>query len=481
MTTTTATRRKQAAELLATLRHDPAAFRNVLVIDTDQGPQRLGDVIDDWQQTELEALDPACRRVAGQSVAVKHSRLWWELARGHSKTTSLAIMVAWLLFAAPHKIDGAAFAADQEQAALIRNAIDKLLRLNPWLCEFLECNKFVVTNKATGSTFTINSANVPSSWGLLLDFIVADEVTIWPARELWDSIVSTAAKRSHCLLVSICNAGWESHFAWEVREAIRHDPRWRFSRLDGPVASWLSADVIDEQRRLLPPAVFDRVWQNNWQQSDGSAIDNQDVTACCVLAGPQPRRMDRIYFCSVDIGVKKDHTAIVCLAAAPGGGSVEVANIWTLRPCDHGGRVDLEIVRQTILDAHKEYQFSALVYDPWQMYFLADSLTQCGLPTIEFSFTPQNRDLLARTLIESLQTRSIKFWNHPGLLRDLGKLRVSEAPHLGLRLDAPRDEHGGHCDIGFAMAQGLVFASEIARGVVVDHRDNDYAETLIPV
>ncbi len=174
MALTPHTRRKQVAESLARLRTGLMPFVDVLVIDTDDGPRRFGEVADDWQRRELEAFDLPCRRVVGQKVDAPHSRLWWELARGHAKTTTLAIVVVWLLFASERKIDGAAFAADQDQAALIRNAIDKLIRLNPWLGEFIECNKLVVTNPTTGSAFTINSANVPSSWGLLLDFIVVD-------------------------------------------------------------------------------------------------------------------------------------------------------------------------------------------------------------------------------------------------------------------------------------------------------------------
>lgn len=474
--------RKQAAELLAKLRTSLMPFVDVLVIDTDDGPRRFGEVADEWQRRELEAFDPPCRRVIGQQVEVKHSRLWWELARGHAKTTSLAIVVAWLLFASARKIDGAAFAADQEQAALIRNAIDKLIRLNPWLGEFIECNKLVITNPSTGSTFTISSANVPSSWGLLLDFIVLDECTVWPNRDLWDSIISTAAKRSHCFLTCITNAGYKSHWTWPVREAIRVDPSWRFSRLDGPVASWISAPTIDEQRRLLPPHVFDRVWLNNWQEVDATAIDNRDVEACCVLQGVQPRRQDRVHILSVDIGIKRNHTAAVCLAISPGQQSVEVANIWSLNPRDYGGRIELDAIQQMILKAHETYRFAAIVFDPWQAYFLMDSLAATGICTVEFPFTPQNRDLIARSLIESLQSRSLKLYRHAGLLADLGKLRVSEASHLGLRLEAPQDgTTGAHCDIGFAMAMGLPIAFEIARTGLAHHYENDRAEVLTPV
>ena len=65
---------------------------------------------------------------------------------------------AWLLFASQRKIDGVACAADKDQAGLIRNAIERLVRLNGWLCDVLEIQASKVINRHTGSTLTIIAA-----------------------------------------------------------------------------------------------------------------------------------------------------------------------------------------------------------------------------------------------------------------------------------------------------------------------------------
>jgi hypothetical protein len=488
MTAAVATTRQQQQTALARVQADPAAFRSVLNIDTDDGPKRLSVVMDDWQARDFAAIDPALRRVVGQDVQPKHQRVWLERPRGHSKTGDLSTHAAYVTFASPFKIDGAIYAGDKDQAALHRNAIVKTLQYNPWLNEHLECNKFEIVNKITGSKFTIESADVASSFGQNLQMIIADETTHWPKRDLWDSIISTAAKRKNCLLVSIANAGYQDHWTWELREAIRNDPAWYFSRLDGPVASWLSPSVLAEQRRLLPPQVFDRLWLNNWQECDNSAIDQNDVQACCMLRGPQPRRIDRLALATLDIGVKKDFTGLAILHIDLENHRVEFANGWQWRPQDHGGRIDMDIIRQAILKARDEYKFGSIVADTWQGYLLLDDLEREGIAGIPWNFTPQNRDLMARTLIESLQARTFRFWNHPGLLRDLSKLRVAEAPHLGLRLEAPRDPVGGHCDLGMCVAQALPLAMEIALHGLPNYGgggdvygDSDHAEVLRPV
>ena len=43
----------------------PVAFREHLLIDTDDGPRPLAETADDWQLADFRSLDPGWRRVAG--------------------------------------------------------------------------------------------------------------------------------------------------------------------------------------------------------------------------------------------------------------------------------------------------------------------------------------------------------------------------------------------------------------------------------
>ena len=117
-----------------------------------------------------------------------------------------------------------------------------------------------------------------SSYGLLVDFIICDELVHWSGDgSLWHSIISTAAKRSNCLLVVISNAGFADSWQWDVRESARTDPAWLFSRLDGPQASWITPARLEEQRRMLPPMAFARLWLNQWSSGGGDALQEADV------------------------------------------------------------------------------------------------------------------------------------------------------------------------------------------------------------
>src|SRR5262249_26819290 len=143
---------------------------------------------------------------------------------------------------------------------------------------------------------------------------------------LWHSLFSSAAKRSNCLLVVISNAGFADSWQWQVREGARTDPAWHFSRLDGPVASWVTDQRLAEQRRMLPVVAFARLWLNQWSSGGGDALTPEDVAAAFVegltpmsgsekyppwaFGGQQPQWL---FVAGVDLGLKRDCAAVVVL------------------------------------------------------------------------------------------------------------------------------------------------------------------------
>ena len=97
---------------LARMMASPEAFRSALLVDTDAGVVRLGDVMDDWQSTDFARLDSGWRVVVGQERVNATQRAYLERGRGHSKTLDLAVMASWALFASRRAIKGVCGAAD---------------------------------------------------------------------------------------------------------------------------------------------------------------------------------------------------------------------------------------------------------------------------------------------------------------------------------------------------------------------------------
>jgi len=475
---------------LRALQASPARFRDALLIDADGEPRRFGPTLDPWQAKDFAALDAGWKRVAGQK-ADGPLRAYLERPRGHSKTSDLAVMATWALFASRRKLSGYGAAADLDQAKLLHGAIDRIVRLNPWLTAILEVQRSTIVNSRTGSTLEILTSDAPTSYGLTPDFLVIDELTHWTKRDLWDSLISSAAKRAACMLVIIANAGYGDSWQWETREAIRENPSWYFSRIDGPRASWITADRLEEQKRLLPRIAYERLWLNRWTSGSGDALDPRDIESALSLRGPsgdpEPGWM---YFAGLDLGLSRDKAALAIVGrhlghseevakptpsipiaqkalieaglieqpeqeaeyiVHPGTGRLRLAQLQVWTPPTHG-KVDIEQIEETIvkLDSRFHLQIGA---DPWQAAYLIERLRKRNVLIVPVDFTGSNLKSMASSTLEAFRERNIELFPEPQLVGDLRALRVEERSY-GFRLVSPRGPNG-HGDSATALAIAL--------------------------
>jgi len=463
---------------LLDLQRSPSAFRSALLIDTDSGPRPFSDIMDPWQATDFQALDMGWQNAAGQNPEGDiRQRAWLERPRGHSKSLDLAVMSTWALFASRRQLSGIAAAGDQDQARLLRDAIGKLVYVNPWLGKFIEVYNYRVTNPQTGSALDVITSDAPSSYGLTPDFIIADEVTHWRKRDLWDSLLSSAAKRSTCILVCISNAGFQEDWAWKTREAVRVDPRWHFSRLDGPQASWIDADALAEQQRLLPAVSYRRLWLNEWTSGGGDALTEEIINAAFRSdLQTQTAAVEGFeYVAGLDLGVSRDASAVCVLGVRrshQGHGRIRLAATRFWKP-SKGQRVNLQEVEDELLRLHQKFKLKEIRYDPWQAQHMASRLQSVGLgriahgansparlPMIEVPPSGQNLQRMATVLLEAFNDLRLELYPESNLHRDLTRLRVEERSY-GFRLVSPRDEHG-HGDMASAFQLALLGASELA-------------------
>lgn len=473
------------ARQFATYAADPAAFRADLVVDVDGVPRKLGDVQDPWQAKDFAALDPALQRCNGRCpTAEGPSRAYLERGRGHSKTTDLSIIAVWALAFAARPIRGYCFAADKDQAGLLRDAMATIVRLNPWLAGILDIQKNTVeviakSHPAEGGKLDVFTSDVASSYGILPDLIIADELVHWEGDgSLWHSLISSAAKRSTCLLCVITNAGFADSWQWNVREAARTDPCWYFSRLEGPQASWMTPARLAEQRRMLPEVAYRRLWENQWSSGGGDALTPGDIDAAFSsglgpMSGHEP---GWLYVAGVDLGLTRDCSAVVVLAIPDKHyGKIRLAHHRLWRPT-LGRKIDLSDVENHILDLDGRFAggLETVAFDPWNCELLASRLEQNSEhrrrnqrrrhwthPWMkEVQPTASNLREQATLVIEHFKDRRVELYDCEPLRRDLLKLRVEEKSY-GIRLVSPRDEHG-HGDLFSAFALALLVGHDLS-------------------
>ncbi len=302
----------------------PRHFRHQLVLSNSPRRQLRHEILP-WQVDDFRALDAAWLQLAGRaqlphadnSVTTLPSirRAYIERPRGHSKTSDMAIQIAWILLAARTPVNGVAAAADREQAELLLRAIKNLKHVNPTLCGELSFVNGAVRNSRTGSRLDLISSDVGSSYGILPDFVICDELSHWPGPDLWYSLLSSAAKKPSCVLAVLTNAGVGRGWAWDVRENASRSRDWYFSSLDRPLAPWITEQSLAEQKAMLPPAVYERLWLNRWQHSDGEFVSLAEAEACI---DPQLQRVavgqpGVQYIASIDYAEKHDFTVgVIC-------------------------------------------------------------------------------------------------------------------------------------------------------------------------
>lgn len=487
---------------------DPAAFRDDLIIDIDGIARRFGSTMDPWQRSDFAAIDPALRVCNGRSKRPGadesiRQRAYLERPRGHSKTTDLAIICCWALAFAVRPIRGYAFAADKDQAKLLKDAMATVCRLNPWLGTILEVQKDCVVNVAKGhlaegARLDISTSDVASSYGILPDFIIADELTHWEGDgSLWHSLISSAAKRSTCLLVVITNAGFADSWQWMVRESARTDDGWHFSRLDGPQASWMTPARLAEQRRMLPAVAYARLWENQWSSGGGDALLPRDIDACFSetlqpMSGSQPGWM---FVAGVDLGLTRDCSVVVVLAIPDQRfARIRLAHhkLWKPEP---GNKVDLTAVETHILELDALFGLEYVAYDPWQHELLAQRLEVnsehqrrnqrrffWANPWLqEVTQSAANLREIAGLTIEYVGDRRLECYPCPRLRDDLLKLRAEEKSY-GIRLVSPRDDTG-HGDTYSAFANALFIGHDLTtkRPISAGAAEDIYARSAMQI
>ena len=268
----------------------------------------------------------------------------------------------------------------QIPARLLADAIQRLIRANPLLAEVLEVQRNVVVNTRTKSELRIISSDVGSSYGILADFIVVDELTHWTTagEGLWHSLLSTAAKKPNCLLVIISNAGvgQGESWQWNVREAARTSDTWHFHSLNGAVASWISPKLLDEQKRLLPAVAYRRLWENQWCTLTGDALDMEDIERVFAneLGPLASKESGYVYAGGLDLSVSRDHSSFVVVGRNTKTNAYRVARCWLWKP-PRGGKVNLEAIEETIVTASKLFGLKTVACDPFQAAYLIERLT----------------------------------------------------------------------------------------------------------
>jgi hypothetical protein len=436
---------------------DPMAFFADLIIPGARGSVRFGDAWGNFQREEFAALAPSLLAVAnGQKPPI--GKYWWERTKGASKDSDLAVALLWLLAFSRRPLLCQVGAADQDQAGELRKAAADVLRLNPWLAQRVTLQAWKLL--AGDSTCEIIASDVAGSHGARPDVLILNELSHITREEFAANLMDNAAKVPHGLVCIATNAGFIDTWQEAWRKLAIESDRWRFHKWAEP-APWLDPADIEEARKRNPPARYLRLWWGIWASGAGDALDADDLKAAISLKA-EPMRGNEPFFCFVgglDLGVRRDHSAIVILGHHWKTKRVHLAHCESWAPLP-GRQVDLPAVQERTYELARQFR-CPVFYDPWQAELMAEQLRRRGSRMIERPFVGKNLNEMAVKLLEMFRERRVTLYDDPPLIRDLGRLSIVERS-FGFKIEAPKDAGGGHCDRGLAFAIALPGAVDSA-------------------
>ena len=354
-------------------------------------------VLSDWQKAWI-------RQVFAKGVLAAVM----QLPRGNGKSTLAAAIAVWALFditdSGSPQIPIVATTVGQAMRSVYSVAVSMVAaepELESRSIKYSAIGNSRIYVPATeGEMFPI-SADVDGLQGLDPTLAVCDEVGFIPI-ETWDSLLLASGKRPTSLVFGLGTPGLDRNNAlFHLRSLVQEGavlPGFVFKEYSAPVgcevsdrkawrqanpaldAGYLQESALETALTLSPEGHF-RVFRlaqwvdgiESWLGADGRSVwqaleDRYDF----VLKGGT--------WVGVDVGIKRDSTAVVAVQKRPDGRLHGIAKVWI--PTDETP-VDVTDVMQYIRELAEKYQLGAVSYDPRFFDVPAKMLFDAGIPMVE--------------------------------------------------------------------------------------------------
>jgi phage terminase large subunit-like protein len=305
--------------------------------------------------------------------------------------------------------------------------------------------------------------------GLDFSMFVLDEASIQP-KDVWDSASGAGGKRTHSIMVGIStpSAKKEGYALWELRQAWREgrtSEEFYFEELAAPD----DCDIHDEEMwRLAHPGIdegyFDiRVIRNDVSSKSESWVRiyrlGQWVEGVDCWLGADGRKVWRGLtsdyqlvpgadtWVGVDIGLKRDSTAVVIGQRRPDGVLHTTARIW--KPTKDRA-IDVSAVMAYLRELDSTYNLVEVPYDPRHFELPATILADEGLPMVEYPQSPERMIPACGALYEAIMRGEVSHDGAADYEHHVLSAMPIYADNAGFRLTKSKSR--GHIDAAIALA-----------------------------
>ncbi len=416
------------------------------------------------------------------------------LPRGNGKSTLLAGIALWAVF------DSAAFRSGAPQVPIVATTLRQAVRsvygvalamvaVNPEMADrSLTYSAIGDTRLAVpsngGEMFPI-SHDVDGLQGLDPSLAVCDEIGFQP-QDSWDALLLASGKRPGSLVVGIGTPGIDRSSAlFALRSLVKEggtlpgflyteyaaDPgcatddeaQWRKAN-PALAEGFMDISALRMARAITPSGRF-RIFRlgqwvdgvQSWLGEDGSAVwDSLEDSYRLVPGAPT--------WAGVDVGIKRDSSAIVLVQYRPDGRLHAHCRLWVPTKEEPVDVTDLMGYLRTVC---KTYQVGAISFDPRLFDIAAKTLYDEGLPMVEI---PQSVERMTPVIGH---TYELVMSDPPGISHDRDEAFATQVLNAVIRLN----------ERGFTLAKsksrGRIDAA-IALSLAVDRATHKKAPRIRP-
>lgn len=381
--------------------------------------------------TELFSRDSEGKR--------KYSLAIWSCCKKGGKTTISAGVALYELFQG-ESYGEVLWAANSREQATLRgfSILKRAVELNPAMADVCRVTQEVVTNTVNQTEVRCVSQNPSTIAGCNFSLCAMDEIWCWTSEEsklFYDELALSPARKEPMIFISSYAGFWEEGVLWDLykRGLAGTDGRMFFLWSHDPhIASWITKEYLETQRKRLRENTFRRLHQNEWTSSESVFVSPEEYAACVdPLLKPValPDKSLKIYV-GIDASVSGDTTAVTAVAKV--GDKVRVITHRKWAPTTKE-KIDFEVIENFILELHRKFKVKACFFDPYQMISSAQRLTKKGVKMVEYSQTEANLTQMTNNLYDLIQACSLAVYENEELREHVLNAKIKETPR-GLKL-----------------------------------------------
>ena len=227
-----------------------------------------------WQREHI--LEPVFKKVDGKR---RWDTFLVGIGKKNGKSTLASCIATYALLLDDANPEVYSAAGDKDQARIIFNFTKRAFERSAGLRPLVKIYKDAIERIDGSGVYRALARDSSGSHGLNPSCVIWDELWNQPDYDLWEALTHSPARENPFHFI-VTYAGYQArsgNLLWDLysRGLRGEDPNmymfWR-SGDDANLASWITREYLERQRRRLPYHIYRRLHENDWSTAEATKV-----------------------------------------------------------------------------------------------------------------------------------------------------------------------------------------------------------------